>query len=152
MMNTTINRRSALQNLGRALAVVALSAVGSHSAYANDDDFRIGGRPGRGWQLLGEVSAGKRVDRDEIRASRSGAYTAIRLVVRNAPVEFFTIRIQFRNGESRELEVRQSVPRGGATRVIDLPGERRLIERVVFWYKTPPRATQQARVQLWARR
>lgn len=151
-MNTLINRRSALQNLGLALAIVAASAIGTHAAYADEDDFKIGGRPGRGWQLLGEVSAGKRVDRDEIRAGRSGAYTAIRLVVRDAPVEFFNIRIQFRNGESREVDVRQFVQRGGSTRVIDLPGERRLIERVVFWHKTPPRASQKARVQLWARR
>ena len=151
-MKTLQNRRSALQNLGRALTIFTASALGMPHAHANDDDFRIGGRPGRSWDLLGEVSAGKRVDRDEIRAGRSGAYSAIRLVVRDAPVEFFNIRIQFRNGESREIEVRQSVPRGGATRVIDLPGERRLIDRVVFWHKTPPRAPQQARVQLWARR
>lgn len=151
-MNTPINRRSALRCLSQTLALVTVSVIGTQAAYADEDDFKIGGRPGKAWQLLGEVSAGKRVDRDEIRAGRSGAYTAIRLIVRNAPVEFFNIRIQFRNGESREVDVRQSVPRGGSTRVIDLPGERRLIERVVFWHKTPPRALQQARVQLWARR
>lgn len=151
-MNIPINRRSALQNLGRALAVVTAGAIGTHVAYADEDDFKIGGRPGRAWQLLGEVSAGKTVDRDEIRVGRSGAYTAIRLVVRDASVEFFNIRTQFRNGESREIEVRQSVPHGGSTRVIDLPGEGRLIQRVVFWHKTPPRGSQQARVQLWARR
>jgi len=123
------------------------------SASAQDDDegFRIGGRPGRGWRMLGEVTANRRVDRDEIRVSRRAAYSAIRLRVFDAPVEFFKVNIQFGNGDRREIEVRQSIQRGGATRVIDLPGERRLIERVVFWYKTPQHAGRQARVQLWAR-
>ena len=120
-------------------------------AQNDDDGFRIGGRPGRGWRLLGEVAAGRRVDRDEIRVNRRAAYSAIRLRVFEAPVEFLNVQIQFGNGERREIELRQLIPRGGATRVIGLPGERRLTDRVIFWHRTPPHANRRARVELWAR-
>jgi hypothetical protein len=57
----------------------------------------------------------------------------------------------FRNGSTREIEVRQFIERSGATRVIDLPGERRFIDRIVFWFKTPALARERATVQVWAR-
>lgn len=150
-MKTLSTRRDIFRDVAGIVAIFAGGLTVTANANASDDDFKNGGRIGRGWQLLGEVSAGGKVDRDEIRVGRANAYTAIRLQVLEAPVEFFNVRIRFRNGETREVDVRQFVKRGGATRVIDLPGERRLIERVVFWYKTA-RGGRQARVQLWARR
>ena len=69
----------------------------------------------------------------------------------HAPVEFLNVQIHFRNGNSREIEVRQWIERGGATRIIDLPSQKRFIERIVFWYKTPPLARERATVQVWAR-
>lgn len=122
-------------------------------AWADDDDegFRIGGRPGRGWRKLGEKQARRSVDRDEIRVRADRAYSAIRLRVFNAPVEMLNLRIRFRNGETREIEVRQFIERGGATRIIDLPGERRFIDSIIFWYKTPLGAKERATVQVWAR-
>ena len=139
----------------RAALAASMSAGGLHAAQAredrDDDGFRIGGKPGRGWRLLGEARANRSVDRDEVRVRAGRAHTAIRLRVFDAPVEFLNIRIAFANGGSREVEVRQFVERGGATRLIDLPGERRVIERVVFWYKTPLGARERARVQVWGR-
>lgn len=122
------------------------------AAWADDDDgFRIGGQPIRGWRKLGEKQARKTLDRDEIRVRANRAYSAIRLRVFHAPVEMLNVRVRFRNGESRDIEVRQFIERGGATRIIDLPGERRFIDSIVFWYKTPLGAKERATVQVWAR-
>jgi hypothetical protein len=144
-------RRTALKT---ALAVRCgaggLAASPVH-ADPDDDGFRIGGQPGRGWRMIGEKQARRSVDRDEMRVRADRAYSAIRLRVFRAPVEFFRVQIHFRNGGSREIEVRQVIERGGATRIIDLPGERRFIEKIVFWYKTPPLARERATVQVWAR-
>lgn len=149
-MPSAIDRRQALCLLTSAGAVGSLLTATSAQAQP-DDGFRIGGTPARGWRLLGEAQARRSVDRDEIYARGDRAYTAIRLRVFDAPVEFLRVRIRFRNGESREIEVRQFIERGGATRVIDLPGERRFIDRLVFWHRTPPGARNNARVQVWAR-
>jgi hypothetical protein len=116
-----------------------------------DDGFRIGGRPGGGWRMIGEKQARRSVDRDEMRVRADRAYSAIRLRVFHAPVEFMRVQVHFQNGGSREIEVRQVIERGGATRIIDLPGEKRFIEKIVFWYKTMPLASERASVQVWAR-
>jgi hypothetical protein len=68
-----------------------------------------------------------------------------------APVEVLSLRIPFRDGASREIEVRRFIERGGASRIIDLPGERRVTEKIVFRCKTPPLARERATVQVWAR-
>lgn len=150
-MPSAIDRRQALRLLTSAGAASYLLAATSAQAQPDDDGFRVGGTPARGWRLLGEAQARRSVDRDEIHARSDRAYSAIRLRVFDAPVELLRVRIRFRNGESREIEVRQLIERGGATRVIGLPGERRFIDRLVFWHRTPTGARHIARVQVWAR-
>lgn len=146
------SRRTSLQVVLMALCsasgIVALPALADPE---DDDGFRIGGKPGRAWRMIGEKQAGRSVDRDEMRVRADRAFSAIRLRVTDAPVEFFRVQIHFRNGGSREIEVRQIIEKGGATRIIDLPGEKRFIEKIVFWYKTPVLANERATVQVWAR-
>jgi hypothetical protein len=151
MARTDLHRRTVLQAALAALSGVGGLVASPARADPDDDGFRIGGRPGRRWRMVGEARARRSVDRDVVRVNADRAYSAIRLRVFHAPVEFLNVQIHFRNGGSREIEVRQIIERGGATRVIDLPGERRFIDRIVFWYKTPALASERARVQVWAR-
>lgn len=148
---TELPRRAALKGALWVLTGAASLAGGSAQADPDDEGFRIGGRPGRAWQMVGETRANKSVDRDEVRVRSDRLHSAIRLRVFHAPVEFFRVRIWFRNGSQRDIELRQFIERGGATRVIDLPGERRAIDRIVFWFKTPALARERATVQVWAR-
>lgn len=152
-MTTERNPRRWLLSRASALAAAACLAPWSlSSARDHDDDgFRIGSKPGRGWRLLGEGRASRSVDRDVIRVGGDQAYTTLRLRVFDAPIEFLKVSVHFRNGGSRDIEVRQFIERGGSTRRIDLPGNRRLIDRVVFWYRTPSGTANRARVQLWGR-
>lgn len=145
MDNMGDRRWMLMRSLGCALA--ATNLVAPSSALAASDD-----RSWHGWQLLGEGRAARKADRDVIRVKGQHASRAIRLRVFDAPVEFLSVRVWFRNGESHEVEVRQVIGKGGGTRVIDLPGRHRFLDRIVFWYRTPAAARQQARVQLWARR
>jgi hypothetical protein len=59
--------------------------------------------------------------------------------------------VHFDNGEDHELQIRNRIPDRGRTRMIDLPGERRRIRSVEFWYSKEDRRTR-PRVQLWGRR
>lgn len=145
------DRRSTLRAVLAALAGLGTLAAAPVRADPDDDGFRIGGKPGRGWRMIGEKQARRSVDRDEMRVRADRAYSAIRLRVFHAPVEFLNVQIHFRNGGQREIDVRQFIEKGGATRIIDLPGEKRFIEKIVFWYKTPALARERATVQVWAR-
>lgn len=130
----------------------SLGAVPHFALAAPGDSDARGGPVARPrWRLAGSVQARKSVDRDVVRISADRAYSAIKLRVLHAPVEILNLRIQFRNGGARDIEVRQRIEQGGSTRVIDLPGERRFIDSVVFWHKTPLGARERATVEVWIR-
>jgi hypothetical protein len=42
--------------------------------------------------------------------------------------------VHFGNGGDMRVQMRSVIPDGGQTRIIDLPGDRRLIKSVEFWY------------------
>lgn len=96
-------------------------------------------RPVGNWDKLGcrEVSFG--VDHDTVMVGRQdGAFTAIRLRVRKAPIEMFGLRVTYANGQAEELKVRTVIKDGGVTRDIDLTGGRRGIAKVDLLYKSIP--------------
>jgi hypothetical protein len=81
----------------------------------------------------GRVNSG--LDHDTIQASaQQGTFRAIQLRVGGGPVNFLRIVVQYGNGTRSEIQVRSNIPAGGSTRIIDLPGDRRIIQRVDFWY------------------
>lgn len=104
------------------------------------------------WEKLGERKVNYGVDRDEIVVTAAeGRFTAIKLMVKRSPINLHKVAIHFANGGVDEVEVRNDIPAGGETRVIDINGGRRVIQKVVFWYDTKNRANDRAVVELWGR-
>ncbi len=88
------------------------------------------------WELLGDANVDGRVDHDRIEVTRrDGTFRAIQLKVERAPIRFDRVVVHFHNGESMPVQIRSLIPAGGQTRVIDLPGERRIIQNVEFFYE-----------------
>jgi hypothetical protein len=94
-------------------------------------------QPRRGpWTVLGEAHVDGAVDHDRIVVTGArGEYRAIRFRVENGPVQFDRIVVHFGNGSEERLGARFRVAAGGESRAIDLPGARRVIESVEFWYE-----------------
>lgn len=108
-------------------------------------------RPGH-WEKLGQRQVNFAVDRDVIQVrAREGSFTSLQLKVKGATVDLTRAVVHFRNGEQQVLNVRQTIPRGGQSRVLDLPGNNRIITKVVFIYDTRNRARRRATVELWGR-
>jgi len=59
--------------------------------------------------------------------------------------------VHFHNGETREIELRDNFTAGSESRIIDLSGNRRIIDKVVFCYYTKDFANGKATVELWGR-
>lgn len=104
------------------------------------------------WELLGSRKVNYGLDRDEIIVTRAeGVFSALKLKVRKGGINLHKVAVHFGNGEVEELEVRANIPADGETRVLDLPGNKRIIQKVVFWYDTKNHANQKAHVDLWGR-
>jgi hypothetical protein len=88
-----------------------------------------------GWTLLGDSHVDGAADHDSIKVGRSdGAFRAIQLRISGGAINFERVIVRFGNGTQEDIPIRSRIPDGGQTRVIDLPGERRMIQSVDIWY------------------
>lgn len=111
----------------RVGAIVAVTALAAAPAAAGE------------WEKLGERQVAFSADRDVIPVGARVPYVKLKLVVQDRPIEVLDLKIHFGNGEVKDVAVRARIAAGGETRAIDLPGERRLIERVTLVYRTEGR-------------
>ena len=106
------------------------------------------------WIFLGSAKVhGAGVDHDEIVVTAiRGEFSAIKLFVENEGIEFEHVVVHFANGGQTELNIRDFIPAGGETRVLDLPGRDRIIRKVDFYYKSNPLTKTKGKVKLFGRR
>jgi hypothetical protein len=87
------------------------------------------------WTFLGDSHVDGSVDHDSIRVGRSdGTFRAIQLRISGGAINFERVIVRYGNGTQEEIPVRARIPDGGHTRIIDLPGDRRIIQSVDLWY------------------
>lgn len=105
------------------------------------------------WEKLGQRRVNHGLDRDEIIVTaREGLFTSIRLKAEVAPINIHRCVVHFANGTTESFRFAGGDLRAGqVTRNLDLPGNRRVITKVVFWYDTKSRAARRGRVELWGR-
>jgi hypothetical protein len=91
-------------------------------------------QPGR-WEYLGEANVDGGQDHDRIRVNNRSPYRAIQIQVERAAVTFDRVIVHFGNGQSAPIQLANTIRAGSKTRVIDLPGDRRYIDNVEFYYR-----------------
>lgn len=126
-----------------SVAVVLFLVIGLTS-------FTIDG-PGR-WEKLGERKVDRAMDHDKILVGAGeGTFTKLKIIVRHSGLNLHKMVVHYGNGEDQELAVREDIPRGGESRVIDLSGNKRVIRSVDFWYDTKGLLNDKTVVELWGR-
>ena len=104
---------------------------------------------GAEWKLLGVKKVQFIGDQDEIQVGAGkGTYKRIKLTVKDGDVEFGDVTVVFGNGERFDVPMRSSIKDGGETRVIDLPGKARVINKIVLVYKSKA-GGKSATVSVW---
>lgn len=104
------------------------------------------------WELLGVRKIDHQLDRDEIIVTRAeGVFSALKLKIKRSPINMHKMAIHFGNGEVQEIDMRTRFAAGSESRLIDLPGNRRTIQKVVFWYDTKNMAIGKGLIELWGR-
>ena len=105
------------------------------------------------WDHVGMRPVDFRVDHDAILASGNGAFRAIRVDVEGGDLEMFDVKLTFGNGETFSPATRIYFREGSRSRVIDLPGDARIIRRIDFFYRSAPfGAPGRAVVHVYGRR
>lgn len=105
------------------------------------------------WELLGSRKINYGIDRDEILVTRAdGVFSAIQLRIKRSPINMHKLAIHYGNGEVDEIDLRESFRAGSMSRVIDLPGNKRVIRKVVMWYDTKNISNRKGVVEVWGRR
>lgn len=139
---------------GRATVVL----WGLRVAGAAAEPGRGGGDAGEGlvregWKALGQREVTFRVERDTIEVGRdAGRFSKLRFVVRGNAVELLDVKLTYGNGQTQDVQVRERLGEGAATRVIDLGGEERFIKSVEFVYRTDgPNREGRATIRLFGR-
>lgn len=87
--------------------------------------------------LLGEKEVTFRVDRDEIIVGlREGRFSKLLFEVEKNDLEMLSVQVTYGNGKTDTIPLRHLFKEGSRSRVIDLPGGKRIIRRITFFYKT----------------
>jgi len=91
----------------------------------------------RGWQKLGEKKVDYRMDHDVMNVTlRDGTFKQLRFAVKQGSLNMYKCVVHFENGGSQEIDLRHTFTRRSASRVVDLNGNKRFIEKISFWYDT----------------
>lgn len=88
-----------------------------------------------GWRSLGTKTVNYRLDKDVLDVQwRDGVFSQLKFVVTGGALNMHKITVHFENGGQQDIDVRQNFQRKSSSRIIDLKGNKRVIEKIVFWY------------------
>lgn len=104
-----------------------------------------------GWDKLGERMVDGKVDRDVIAVGKAdGRFSRIMLVVEHSALEMFDVEVFFGDGSKFSPPTRLVFGKESASRVIDLPGDKRVVTKVAFKYGNLPGGGR-AQIELWGK-
>lgn len=104
------------------------------------------------WEHLGSRKINYTLDRDVIYVTGAeGTFNALKIKVTREPIALYDIKVHYRNGGVEDIKTRINIPAGGESRVIDLRGRNRVIEKVVFRYETKGNNDRRSKVLLYGR-
>lgn len=132
MMTKTQRIGSGLAAAMLALAVVPVGLAATSAEAAPRRPIRraaIGN-----WVRLGSKHVDGRRDRDSIDVSDRGKFRALMFRVTDSPARIKNVVVHFENGRNYRAALRETFTRGQRSSVLDLPGDRRNIDRVTFNY------------------
>lgn len=104
------------------------------------------------WELLGRQEADFQNDHDRIDVGRKeGSFRQIQIRVDRGPVDIHNMILTFDNGETYKANIRHRFDEGSKSHVIDLPGNRRVIKKIDFNYRSTDRREGKATVAVYGR-
>ena len=130
-----MTKRFLMMMIVAAATTVALSwTVSAHAQQAVHPNAGASGE----WKLIGRTQADHGADHDGIIVKGPfDNFRRIKFKVTDAGLNMQHMVVTYDNGQPDRIDVRQNIPQGGESRVIDLKGiGKRSVRRIDFWYDT----------------
>ena len=106
----------------------------------------------QGWKFIGNKWAAFNSDRDVLRVGGNDAFKQLKLRVTDGPLRIDELDIYFENDEKMNVVLKTNFRAGQESRIIDLPGGVRKLDRIEYRYSTIGRSKGRARVAVWGKR
>lgn len=106
--------------------------------------------PALAWDEIATREVTDRYDVDVVNLPGNRTFARVKVCVYGNPVHFYDFDIFFRNGGHQDVSVRSRINAGECTRVIDLKGGRRNIDRIKFKYEETSWFVGRATVRIFA--
>lgn len=105
------------------------------------------------WDKIGTETVDYTIDHDVVSLNKSQqTYTALKVKVINGTLNIHKATVHFANGDKQDVELPEVMDQGNDGKLIDLAGNKRIIEKVTFWYDTENKNNEKAMVEVWARK
>jgi Protein of unknown function (DUF2541) len=105
-----------------------------------------------GWKIIGDKVADYALDRDVLVVSGNDVFTKLKIKVTNAPLNMKDMDVVFENGEKQNFNLQQNFRQGEWSRVLDLHGNKRRIDKIIFKYDTKNVGKGKAKVVVYGKR
>ena len=103
-----------------------------------------------GWHKIAETSVSFSKERDDLLITGADKFSAIKIKVTEAPINLMSMVIYFDGGEKQNVELNSQLKMAGETKVINLNGGERDLDKITFVYKTlDNRKDDKAHVEVW---
>src|SRR5689334_13535231 len=133
--------------LTRSLLLLSVVALCSFSTLKNSNVVN----PGE-WFFLGDKTVGFGVDHDVIHIGNwKDDVRQIKLKVADGPMKMYNMKVYVDNGSVQDIPLRNRFNQGSESRVIDLDGGLRHLDKIEFWYETKGFARGRSRVAIWGK-
>lgn len=104
------------------------------------------------WERLGSRKVNFGLDKDVIAVgAHEGGFTKLKIEIRGGALNMHKMEVHFMNGSDQNVELKHNFAKGGGSRIIDLPGNKRIIKSITFYYDTKNIAQSKATVHVFGR-
>ncbi|MCO6460393.1 MAG: DUF2541 family protein [Saprospiraceae bacterium] len=104
------------------------------------------------WRIIGQKQASYGADRDVLYVKGNDVFTALKLKITDAGLNMYDMDVFYENGQKDHINLQHNFRQGEESRVIDLQGNRRRIEKISFLYDTKGIHKGKANIIVFGRR
>lgn len=104
------------------------------------------------WQKLGSRVVDYKLEKDVIPVgAQKGGFAKLKVAVKGGALNMHKMIVTYSNGTSETIALRHNFGPNGDSRIIDIAGGKRLIQKIAFFYDTKNLARNKAIVSVYGR-